>query len=66
MSAEPSWLELCRVQPRFNKVKGSMPQDRCLSLFIALMRMVTFRMKVVHKLSVWVLRARSYKTKAEA
>ena len=30
-----------------------------------LMRMVTFRMKVVHKLSVWALRARSYKTKAE-
>ena len=36
-----------------------------LFLFIALMRMVTFRMKVVHKLSVWALRARSYKTKAE-
>ena len=32
---------------------------------MALMRMVTFRMKVVHKLSVWALRARSYKTKAE-
>ena len=28
MSAEPSWLELCRVQPRFNKVKGSTPEDR--------------------------------------
>ena len=27
MSAEPSWLELCRVQPRFNKVKGSTPED---------------------------------------
>ena len=26
---------------------------------------MTFRMKVVHKLSVWALRARSYKTKAE-
>ena len=37
-----------------------------LFLFIALMRMVTFRMKVVHKLSVWALRACSYKTKAEA
>ena len=36
-----------------------------LFLFIALMRMVTFRMKVVHNLSVWALRARSYKTKAE-
>ena len=36
-----------------------------LFLFIALMRMVTFRMKVVHKLSVWALRARSYKTRAE-
>ena len=34
-------------------------------MFIALMRMVTFRMKVVYKLSVWALRARSYKTKAE-
>ena len=30
MSAEPSWLELCRVQPRFNKVKGSTPEDRFL------------------------------------
>ena len=36
-----------------------------LFLFIALVRMVTFRMKVVHNLSVWALRARSYKTKAE-
>ena len=36
-----------------------------LFLFIALMRMVTFGMKVVYKLSVWALRARSYKTKAE-
>ena len=37
-----------------------------LFLFIALMRMVTFMMKVVHKLSVWALRDYSYKTKAEA
>ena len=36
-----------------------------LFLFIALMRMVTFRMKVVHNLSVCALRACSYKTKAE-
>ena len=36
-----------------------------LFLFIALMRMVTFMMKVVHNLSVWTLRARSYKTKTE-
>ena len=36
-----------------------------LFLFIALMRMVAFRMKVVHKLSVWALRACSYKTRAE-
>ena len=36
-----------------------------LFLFIALMRMVTFMMKVVHKLSVWALRACSYKTRAE-
>ena len=36
-----------------------------LFLFIALMRMVTFSMKVVHKLSVWALRACSYKTRAE-
>ena len=34
-------------------------------MFIALMRMVIFRMKVVHNLSVWALRACSYKTKAE-
>ena len=36
-----------------------------LFLFIALMRMVTFMMKVVHNLSFWALRARSYKTRAE-
>ena len=36
-----------------------------LFLFIALMRMATFMMKVVYKLSVWALRARSYKTRAE-
>ena len=36
-----------------------------LFLFIALMRMVTFKMKVVLKLSVWALRACSYKTKAK-
>ena len=36
-----------------------------LFLFIALTRMVTFRMKVVHNLSVWALRACSYKTKAK-
>ena len=36
-----------------------------LFLFIALMRMVTFGMKVVHNLSVWTLRACSYKTRAE-
>ena len=36
-----------------------------LFLFIALMRMATFGMKVVHNLSVWALRACSYKTKAE-
>ena len=36
-----------------------------LFLFIALMRMVTFMMKVVHNLSVWALRACSYKTKAK-
>ena len=34
-----------------------------LFLFIALMRMVTFMMKVVHNLSVWALRACSYKTR---
>ena len=27
MSAESSWLELCQVQPRFNNVKGSAPED---------------------------------------
>ena len=32
MSAEPSWLELCRVQPRFNNVKGSTPEDGGRSL----------------------------------
>ena len=34
-------------------------------MFIALMRMATFMMKVVYNLSVWALRACSYKTKAE-
>ena len=43
MRAEPNWLELCRVQPRFNNVKGSTPEDgNGLFLFIALARMVTF------------------------
>ena len=37
-----------------------------LSLFIALARMVTFCKEGAVRLSVWALRARSYKTKAEA
>ena len=37
-----------------------------LFLFIALGRMVTFCKEGGGMLSVWVLRARSYKTKAEA
>ena len=36
------------------------------SLFIALARMVTFCKEGDGMLSVWALRARSYKTKAEA
>ena len=45
-----------------------MPQDgqNGLFLFIALGRMVTFCKEGGGMLSVWVLRARSYKTKAEA
>ena len=37
-----------------------------LSLFIALVRMVTFCKEGDGMLSVWALRARSYKNKAEA
>ena len=37
-----------------------------LSLFIALARMVTFLTEGDGMLSVWALRARSYKTRAEA
>ena len=37
-----------------------------LSLFIALARMVTFCKEGGGMLSVWALRARSYRTKAEA
>ena len=37
-----------------------------LSLFIALARMVTFCKEGGGMLSVWALRARSYKTRAEA
>ena len=37
-----------------------------LFLFIALARMVTFYKEGDGRLSVWALRARSYKTKAEA
>ena len=36
-----------------------------LSLFIALARMVTLRMKVMVCFQFWALRASSYKTKAE-
>ena len=36
------------------------------SLFIALVRMVTFCKEGGGMLSVWALRARSYKTRAEA
>ena len=48
------------------KIRG-LPHARQngLFLFIALMRMVTFRLKVVYNLSVWALRACSYKTRAE-
>ena len=47
-------------------LEGSTPEDGCLSLFIALARMVTFYKEGGGMLSVWALRARSYKTKAEA
>ena len=39
---------------------------KCLFLFIALARMVTFYKEGGGMLSVWALRARSYKTRAEA
>ena len=67
MSAESSWLELCRVQPRFNKVKGSTPQDG--KWFIPVYRLGEdgdLKNEGGVRLSVWALRARSYKTKAEA
>ena len=55
------------MQPRFNKVNGSTPEDgNGLFLFIALERMVTFCKEGGVRLSVWALRARSYETKAEA
>ena len=47
-------------------LKGTTPQDRGLFLFIALGRMVTFCKEGGGMLSVWALRARFYKTKAEA
>ena len=47
-------------------LEGSTPQDGCLFLFIALARMVTLCKEGGGMLSVWALRARSYKTKAEA
>ena len=48
-------------------LEGSTPEDgNGLFLFIALERMVAFCKEGDGRLSVWVLRARSYKTKAEA
>ena len=48
-------------------LEGSTPEDReGLFLFIALERMVTFCKEGGGMLSVWALRARSYKTRAEA
>ena len=47
-------------------LEGSTPEDGCLSLFIALVRMVTFYKEGGGMLPVWALRARSYKTRAEA
>ena len=41
-------------------------QGKMFFLFIALARMVTFCKEGGGMLSVWALRARSYKTKAEA
>ena len=52
--------------PPYLCLEGSTPQDGCLFLFIALGRMVTFCKEGGDMLSVWALRARSYKTKAEA
>ena len=47
-------------------LEGSTPEDgNGLFLFIALVRMVTFCKEGDGMLSVWALRARSYKTKAE-
>ena len=47
-------------------LEGSTPKDKCLSLFIALARMVNFCKEGNVRLSFWALRARSYKTRAEA
>ena len=49
-------------------LRARLPQARQngLFLFIALARMVTFCKDGDGMISVWVLRARSYKTKAEA
>ena len=48
-------------------LEGSTPKDReGLFLFIAVGRMVTFCKEGGGRLLVWALRARSYKTRAEA
>ena len=48
-------------------LEGSTPEvGNGLFLFIALVRMVTFCKEGDGMLSVWALRARSYKTRAEA
>ena len=47
-------------------LEGSTPEDGCLFLFIALARMVNFCKEGGGMVLVWALRARSYKTKAEA
>ena len=55
------------MQPRFNKVKGSTPQDG--KWFIPVYRLGEdgdLKNEGDGMLSVWALRARSYKTKAEA
>ena len=54
------------MQPRFNKVKGSTPQDRKVFPVYRLGEDGDLLKEGDGMLSVWALRARSYKTRAEA
>ena len=54
------------VRQRIGFIRLPHARQNGLSLFIALGRMVTFCKEGGGMLLVWALRARSYKTKAEA